>query len=266
MKKMITYLQAFVFVACSALGFSAHSEDSATEQWAYQYVTGVCSTMAPMTAEELKSMGSLLVDGVIEGAFDLKHLQIRMSSSNRAPEDLQRLLESDGFIKGVFACYPHSELARNILALRIIVTNSAASAIGDVAGIVGIFKLFSVTSKLLGSSALWALKAIGISEKYVAWLGKLNVFSNYYIVGDAAYNLIEQAIEKHRIALEIKKSQKENADELAELVDLEGQIQHEIKNAKNSSDLQKYQSQLTRVREMKLRRQNSAKNFEEALK
>ncbi|HWU42722.1 MAG TPA: hypothetical protein VN132_04760 [Bdellovibrio sp.] len=246
-----------IFFASSAANWAEAQTSTQTQalnaDYAYKYVTNICHSFLPITHDELQSMRTALLVGLRESLFNVKGFANRMQSQDRLPEELKVLIESDGFIRGVYACHPKSELLRNLLALRVITLNSAMLATGDVLGFFAVLKAFSFTAKILGSSTLVILRYLGFSEAAIIWFKRLGLISGVAVVGSEIYNDYGDVI---RLYFKMSESEDQNSKEIKELKSLKEQITEEIKTTNDKMILLKLQGDLEKVGELISKREH----------
>lgn len=230
---------------------TAHATSNPKDLQAFNYVVNICGSYQAVTFDELKMFGSIFTRGLITSFTDPEQIPNRFLLEDNAPEALNDLIRSEGFIKGIYVCHPHSENRRNLLALRIILLNSAAVAAGDVGGMIAIFKVFSIATRSLGSSAAWALSKMGLSPAAIKILGKLGVSTGYTALGLMTVQQVGQVIQIYELSKAYKKNVDESKKEEQELSELEQVVLSAIANNPDAATLNTLNDQLIRIQKLK---------------
>lgn len=171
----------------------------------------------------LENLGAGFYDGIIDTQSLVSHIR-------RDPytDQMKSLLESEGFQMGLRECFPDSEIKRNLLAIRIIMTGTGSYALGAGIGIYTGAKLFAMAARALGAATSGTLRYIGVSEKAISGLGKAVKIVGVTAVGTMTLAMVAPEVEKayyrYELTKEAKNNGNENLQEIYKLVDFSNEI------------------------------------------
>jgi hypothetical protein len=230
------------------------SKASAQEIDAYKYVTDMChGPLFPLWSDamgaEFKNMGATFLEGLIESTWKTDEFVTHVAKDH-STKQMRALIDNPDFVRGVFACYPNSEIKRNLLALRIILSSSMGYAAGAGVGFFGGMKLLGLATKALGSTVLPVLRYVGFSDRALIIMKKAGVGLGIVVVGGVVYGEVDEAIARYKVMNAPNKLNEENQKEIEELNELETEILSRLKSPEDQAAQAKLEGQLQQVRKL----------------
>lgn len=249
---------AIILTLASASLFGTSISNAAESIDAYKYVTAICAEgqalplWSPNQKDELALGLENLGAGFYDAVIDTQSLVSRLRNDPYT-EQMKSLLESDGFRMGLHDCFPDSEIKRNLLAIRIVMTGAGSYMTGVGVGFYTGLKLFTVVAKALGTATAGTLRYIGVSEKAIMGLGKATRIAGVSAAGIMTLAMVapevEKAYHRYQLAKERNENRNDNLNEIYKLSGLSSEILGLMETA-NQEDHSKLQGQLTRVSQL----------------
>jgi hypothetical protein len=255
MRNRMTFFKLIMTAWLCFIGSSMlASKASAEELDAYKYVTDMChGPLYPLWSDamgaEFKNMGATFLEGLIESTWNTEDF-VKRVTGDPYTKQMRALIGNPEFVRGIWACYPNSEIKRNLLALRIIISSSAGYTAGATVGFYGGLKLFGLAVKALGSTVVPVLRYVGFSDRALIMLKKAGIGLGYVVVGGTIYGEVDEAIARYQVMNASTKLKEENLKEIEELKELEAEILTKLKNAEDPEEQAKREGQLQQVHKL----------------